>query len=148
MKYKLLSSLFKQAYAIAENSKDEETKVGCLIVDKNGQNLASGYNGYTRGADDDNLPKSRPFKNFIHAEKNAIYQAARGRGGLDGAVCITTLSPCFECMRSLAQSGVTTIYFHKEYRDFQSQLRSNELILELTTVGDYTKIRVRTKHKK
>jgi dCMP deaminase len=47
----------------------------------------------------------------VHAEQNAILQAARLGYSLDGAHCYTTLRPCFGCLKELRQAGVERIVF-------------------------------------
>jgi len=145
MNYKKLDNLFKQARIIAENSKDEETKVGCLIVNKDCETLATGYNGFVRNANDNNLPRARPDKYIytIHSEVNAIYQAASRGVALKEGICICTLSPCVSCLRALYQCNIRTVYFEKEYRDFSKQLNMKDLIICLTNEGKYTKIEMR-----
>ena len=142
IKYNKLKNLFKQAYVIAENSKDLETQVGCIIVNEDLETLATGYNGFIRDGDDGSLPKVRPEKYdyMIHSEVNAVCQAASRGESLKGGICICTLSPCINCLRILYQAKVKTVYFHKKYKDFDKQLKMQDLKINLETVGDYTKI--------
>ena len=142
MKLTKLKNLFEQAYTVAKNSKDAETKVGCLIVDDRGRTLASGYNGFIAGTDDSKLPRVRPakYEYTIHAEVNAVCQAASSSQDISGAVCICTLSPCTNCLRVLWQCGIRTVYFREEYKDFKKQLQMKDLRLNLTKVGKFVRI--------
>lgn len=51
----------------------------------------------------------------VHAEQNAVLQAARFGVSLDGATCYTTLRPCFGCLKELRQAGVRRICFLHEW---------------------------------
>lgn len=96
---------------IATWSKDS-TKVGCVIVGPDKEIRAQGYNGIPRGARDD-IPERavRPEKYLYseHAERNAIFNAARVGTPLQGCTMYTTLHPCCDCCRAAIQSGVETI---------------------------------------
>lgn len=100
------------AGVIASWSKDLSTKVGCVIVGDAGQILATGYNGIPRGVSDD-VPgrHERPEKYlwFEHAERNAIYNAARSGLSLVGATLYIPWHPCADCARGIIQSGIQTV---------------------------------------
>jgi len=53
----------------------------------------------------------------IHAEANAIIQAARNGVMIDGAACYVTASPCWNCFKQLANAGVNRIVYGEFYRD-------------------------------
>ncbi len=90
-------------------SKDESTKVGALfITPETYEILTLGYNGMPRGIDEKNGKRwERPIKyDFTeHAERNAIFNAARTGTSLLGSICIVTLFPCCDCARGIIQSG-------------------------------------------
>jgi dCMP deaminase len=93
-------------------SKDESRKVGCVIVGSANQILSAGYNGFPRGVDDE--PDERrvaPAKyNWTeHAERNAIYNAARTGVALEGATMYLPWFPCAACARAVAQVGLSTL---------------------------------------
>lgn len=97
---------------VSTASKDPSTKVGCVIVGKAGEVLSTGYNGLPRGAIDDEPSRLvRPEKLFWfeHAERNAIYNAARVGTGLSSSTAYSTLCPCIDCARGLIQSGVKRV---------------------------------------
>ena len=136
-----LSNLFKQARVVAENSHDSETQVGALLIKENtGAVVASGYNGFIRGANDMILPKTRPGKYpyIIHAEQNLLLNCARHGIMTEGCFMVVTLSPCSQCMRMAWQSGITKIYFDDEYRDFKEQLKMHDLNVWVGKVGSKT----------
>lgn len=96
----------------AKSSKDPNTQVGCVIIGRNNEVRSTGYNGLPRGADDE-VPERqvRPEKLlwFEHAERNAIYNAARIGVPLSGSTCYSTLCPCMDCARGLIQSGIKRV---------------------------------------
>ena len=103
----------QMAKLVATKSKDRSTKVGCVIVGPNHEIRTTGYNGFCRGVDDDvDLRHEKPEKYFWaeHAERNAIYNAARNGIPLEGCTAYVTLLPCADCTRGLIQSGVKRIF--------------------------------------
>jgi len=110
---------FDLANYISKWSKDRSTQVGAVIVDKNKVVLSMGYNGFCRGIDD-NIEKyhNRPekYKWTEHAERNAIYNAARQGSSLIGCTIYTSLYPCMDCARGIVQSGIVKVV--SSYPDF------------------------------
>lgn len=100
------------AEVIGAWSKDRSTKVGCVIVGSARQVLATGYNGFPRGVNDDPDERhERPlkYKWTEHAERNAIYNAARHGVALDGAVVYVPWHPCSDCARAIIQAGLAVV---------------------------------------
>lgn len=91
-------------------SKDQSTKVGALIIGLDTHEIRStGYNGMPRGCNDSAPERqNRPEKYlwYEHAERNAIYNAARVGTPLANSLLIVTLFPCMDCARAVVQSGV------------------------------------------
>lgn len=97
---------------IAKWSKDRSTKVGCIVVGGGRRLLTAGYNGFPRGIDDDiDIRHERPVKYLLteHAERNAIYNAARNGTDLYDSVMYSTLYPCADCARGIIQSGIAKV---------------------------------------
>jgi dCMP deaminase len=143
--HKVLSYL-KRAEVVAENSPDEETKVGSILISKStGSVISEGYNGFVRGADDHRIPKTRPAKYefVIHAEDNLISNAARNGVRTDNCVAVQTHSPCPQCARRLYQAGIDTVYFKTYYPGTDRIKALGDLILEFTPEGLYTKMVMR-----
>ena len=87
---------FVIAEEFASWSKDRSTQVGCVIVGDSNQILSGGYNGFPRGVVDDiDSRHERPAKYLWteHAERNAIYNAARHGIRLESASLYNTLVP-------------------------------------------------------
>lgn len=97
---------------VASWSKDESTKVGCVIVNDRNVVLSLGWNGIPRGVKDV-VPErdERPEKYFWyeHAERNAIYNAAATGRSLEGGILYCNLFPCADCARAIIQSGIKKI---------------------------------------
>jgi dCMP deaminase len=97
---------------ISDWSKDKNKKVGAVIVDSDNIVLSMGYNGIPRGCDDtDESRYERPIKYLFteHAERNAIYHAARHGVSLKDCKLYVTLFPCADCARAMIQSGITKL---------------------------------------
>lgn len=96
---------------LSDWSKDPTTKVGCVIVGPSNEVRALGYNGVPRNVRD--LPKrlSRPDKYqwIEHAERNAIYMAARTGVWLEGCRMYLSWFPCVECARAIIQVGISEL---------------------------------------
>lgn len=119
------------ATSVAMRSKDPRTQVGAVLVGSEGEVLSTGYNGFVRGAQDSRLPKDAPEKYdyFIHAEMNAILNAARQGIKLLGATSYQTHSPCKHCARFLLQCGITKIYFINEHHSFKETRNQKDYLL-------------------
>jgi len=103
-----------QANLIAQKSKDPSTKVGCVIVGDDNAILSMGFNGFPRGVDEHLSERwKRPEKYFWveHAERNAIYNAARNGINLNGARAYLNWEPkpCTDCARAFIQVGIKEI---------------------------------------
>ncbi len=104
------------AKVVSDKSKDQSTKVGCVIVDSDHNIVATGFNGFPRGIDDEN-PKyhERPLKYKIteHAERNAIYQAAARGAATRGSTLVLGHNPingiCSDCARAIIQARIVAV---------------------------------------
>lgn len=93
-------------------SKDRSAGTGCVIVGSDRLLRASGYNGFVRGIDDEVAERhERPAKYSWteHAERNAIYNAAKLGISLDGCTMYVNWFPCIGCARAIVQSGITRL---------------------------------------
>ena len=97
------------AETVSERSKDRSTKVGCVIVGPDNEIRSTGYNSFPRGIDDDNEARHQRPEKYIwteHAERNAIYNAARVGIPLKGCRAYLPWFPCMDCARGLVQVGI------------------------------------------
>lgn len=104
-------------------SKDPSTQVGAYIVSKDNKPLSIGYNGLTKGMDDDSFcwdsigEKTNEVyttKNFwvAHAEANAILNY---KGNLEDSTIYVTLFPCNECAKLIIQAGIKKVIYLRDY---------------------------------
>lgn len=99
---------------IASRSKDPRTKTGCIIVGPNQEIRTTGYNGFPRGVQD-TLPErwdrdsGEKYFWVEHAERNAIYNAARCGTATDACTLYVSWLPCMDCGRAIIQSGIKRI---------------------------------------
>jgi len=118
---------FNTAILYAKKSKDPRTKVGAVIVDmERKQAVSGGYNGPPRGWDDaeEGWQMDKAFKALVceHAERNAIYNAARLGVKTEGCDIFVTLAPCNECARALWQAGIKNIWVPAQFSDPNSDM--------------------------
>lgn len=121
------------ALTIALRSHDAETKVGAVLVkNDSGAIIATGFNGFVRGADDDALPKTRPdkYEYIVHAEQNLICNSAKHGISMNNCSLVCTLSPCKLCMRMLLNCGITKVIAKDLYKDFDEILKMQDVKVE------------------
>ena len=103
---------FKMVDLVASKSKDKSTKVGAVVVGPDHRVVATGYNGFPMGVNDNITERyERPAKYMWteHAERNAIYSAACHGIALKGCVMYTQGSPCADCARAVIQAGIIEV---------------------------------------
>jgi dCMP deaminase len=100
--------------------------VGAVIV-KNKQVLATGYNGSpsgsvhctTQGYCYPNVITCDASKEFpsraVHAEANAIAQAAKHGIPTDGASIYVTLEPCISCLKLVVSAGIREVFYETSF---------------------------------
>jgi dCMP deaminase len=101
------------AKLVSTRSKDQNTKIGAVIVGADNEVLSTGYNSFPRGLNDD-LPERQksPEKYFWfeHAERNAIFNAARHGAALKGSrMYLNCYVPCTDCTRAIIQAGIVEV---------------------------------------
>lgn len=100
------------AREIAGWSKDRSRKVGCVIAGPRNEIRSMGYNGFPRGVNDTKAYRhERPmkYKWTEHAERNAIYNAARVGIPLEGCRMYLPWYPCMDCARAIVQTGISEL---------------------------------------
>lgn len=94
--------------------------VGAVIV-RDKVILSTGYNGSIRGmphcSEDGHMMEEGHCVATVHAEANAIVQAARNGVNISSASIYTTASPCWYCFKLIANAGIGKVYFGEFYRD-------------------------------
>ena len=122
------------AKEVATRSTCDRKHVGAVVV-RDKSILATGYNGSVRGLahcdDEGHLMEDGHCVRTVHAEANAIVQAARNGMRIDGASITVTASPCWGCFRLIANAGIVRIVFGEFYRDQKIFDVSQKLGIEL-----------------
>lgn len=105
------------AIATSKRSTCMRKSVGCVLVDINGYIAATGYNGVPKGVPHCSLTNcimvSPTACNAIHAEQNALMQC-KDINQIEAVY--TTLMPCFECSKMIANTSVKAVYYKTNYR--------------------------------
>ena len=113
--------------------------VGAVIV-RDRAVLSTGYNGSIRGMphcdDVGHLMENGHCVATVHAEANAIIQAARNGVAIGGAEIYTTASPCWNCFQLIANSGIDRVYYGEFYRDERSVEIAAKLGIELIDLSE------------
>ena len=108
------------AMEVASRATCDRKHVGAVVV-RDKSILATGYNGSVRGLghcdDEGHLMEDGHCVRTVHAEANAIVQAARNGMRIEGASIYVTASPCWGCFRLIANAGIVRIVFGEFYRD-------------------------------
>lgn len=103
-------------------------QVGALLV-KDRNILATGYNGTPSGIrhceevgclrEQMNVPSGERHElcRGLHAEQNAIIQAARHGVNIDGATLYCTTMPCIICTKMVINAGIKRIVYEEGYGD-------------------------------
>ncbi len=126
------------AKEVATRATCDRKKVGAVIV-RGRTILSTGYNGSLRG-----LPhcdevghemENGHCTRTVHAEANAIVQAARHGVRVEGSEIYITASPCYNCFKLIVNAGIIKIYYGEFYRDERITKLAKQLGLELIHLG-------------
>ena len=95
----------------SRKSKHPRAQVGCVIVGRGHEVLATGFNGIARGVEEHEERYERPLSGMfcLHAELNAILNAARRGVSLNDTTAYVMWYPCCFCAAALIQVGVRHI---------------------------------------
>ncbi len=128
------------ATEVATRATCDRKHVGAVIV-RDKSILATGYNGSIRGLghcdEEGHLMEEGHCVRTVHAEANAIVQAAKHGMGIDGASIYVTASPCWQCFRLIANAGLVRIVFGEFYRDQRIFEFSTRIGIELADLSEY-----------
>ncbi len=118
----------EMAHVVAKRSTCLRRKVGAILV-KNKHILSTGYNGAPKGMrhcdevgclrSDQGIPSGERHElcRGLHAEQNAIIQAALFGIPIEGSTIYCTNTPCVVCVKMLINAGVKEIIYAGEYPD-------------------------------
>jgi len=108
------------AKQVASRSTCDRKHVGAVIV-RDKTILSTGYNGSIRGMphcdEVGHMIENEHCIATIHAETNAILQAAKNGVMIDKGEIYITASPCWPCFKMLANAGIKKVYYGEFYRD-------------------------------
>ncbi|MGI6329397.1 MAG: deoxycytidylate deaminase [Bacilli bacterium] len=121
----------KMAHLVSTRSTCLRRKVGAVIV-KDKQILATGYNGAPKGCthceeigclrEKLNVPSGERHEicRGVHAEQNAIIQAAYFGSEINGAIIYSTVTPCIICAKMIVNAGIKEVCIEGDYPDEMS----------------------------
>lgn len=127
---------------IKTRSTCDRRKVGALIV-KDKRILATGYNGAPAGCkhcseigclrEKLNVPSGQRHElcRAIHAEQNAIVQAAQSGTSVSGGTLYVNTQPCVLCAKMAINAGIKKIIYKGDYPDQLSLELLEEAGIEL-----------------
>ena len=133
---------------VAERSTCTRAKVGAVIV-RDKSIIATGYNGAPAGLPHctevgclvytSRTPAGDAEENCfrtIHAEINAIAQAARNGSSIQDADIYITHTPCIHCLKVLINTGIRRVFYEHEYKlhTLTELLSHTDVRLERVTV--------------
>ena len=113
---------------VARRSTCLRRQVGAVVV-KDRNILASGYNGVPSGITHCaetgclrvklNVPSGERHElcRGLHAEQNAIIQAAKHGTNIDGATLYSTTMPCIICAKMIINAGIRRVVYEEGYAD-------------------------------
>jgi dCMP deaminase len=108
------------ATLLSSRSACERLHVGCVLV-SGGRHpnriIAAGYNGFLPGAPHGSRLRDGHEQATVHAEQNAVADAAKRGVPLEGATAYVTHFPCVNCAKVLAAAGVVAIKFRHDYKN-------------------------------
>jgi dCMP deaminase len=123
---------------VATRATCDRKHVGAVIVkDKN--ILATGYNGSISGMphcdEMGHMIENDHCVATIHAEANAILQAAKHGTSIDGADIYITTSPCWQCFKLIANAGIRRVFYGEFYRDRRIHDVAEKVGIELISLA-------------
>jgi dCMP deaminase len=127
------------AREVATRSTCPRLAVGAVIV-RDRRILTTGYNGSPSGlphCDDVGcliriVDGRESCQRTLHAEQNAIIQAAYHGVSVTGATIYTTHQPCLLCTKMIINAGIETVYYGQGYPDPLAVELANEAGLDVT----------------
>jgi dCMP deaminase len=122
------------ARVVASRATCDRKFVGSVIV-RDKTILSTGYNGSIRGmphcSEVGHMMEEGHCVATIHAETNAVLQAAKNGVSIDGATVYVTASPCWSCFKMITNAGIRRIVYGEFYRDARIFDIASRLAVEL-----------------
>jgi len=127
------------AYKLATKSPDPSTQNAAIIRTPTFEFTESeGINEFPAGVEYKDERWERPLKyKFIeHAERNAIFNAAKHGIPVEGSTMICPWAACSDCARAIVQSGITTLVTHKQAHDRSPEFWQKEIDVAMEIMGE------------
>lgn len=128
----------KIAETVASRATCDRKHVGA-VIERGRTILATGYNGSIAGLEhcdeDGHMMEDGHCVRTIHAEANAVIQAARNGVRIEGAGIYVTASPCWQCFKMIASAGLRRVVFGEFYRDHRIFDVAQRIGIELVAHG-------------
>jgi dCMP deaminase len=127
---------------VATRSTCSRKHVGAVIV-RDKTILSTGYNGSLRGSPHcDEAGHDMDHGHCIrtvHAESNAVAQAAKNGVNIDNSEIYVTASPCLTCFKLIGNCGIRKVHYKEFYRDERINEYAKQAGIELIYMGDAQK---------
>lgn len=108
------------AVLVSSRSSCERLHVGCIVVSTGrhpNRLVAAGYNGFLPGTPHDSKLRDGHEQATVHAEQNAVADAAKRGVSLQGTICYVTHYPCVNCAKILAAAGIVEVRYRNDYKN-------------------------------
>jgi dCMP deaminase len=126
------------AVQVSKRSTCDRRMVGAVIV-RDKTILSTGYNGSIRGLphcdEVGHLMEAGHCVRTVHAEVNAVAQAAKNGTSIQGGELYTTSSPCWQCFKIMANSGILKVFFGEFYRDERIFDHARQSMIDLVNMS-------------
>jgi dCMP deaminase len=114
----IIANRLAKAYALAATSKDKSNQNGAILLEPTTlEVIGEGANNFPPLVEfNEARATKRPMKYhyFEHAERWAVYDAARKGNRVEGSHMVCPWAACCDCARSLIVAGVTAVYLHQQ----------------------------------
>ena len=132
---------------VARRSTCLRRQVGAVIV-RDKRILATGYNGAPRGLahcsetgclrEEMGVPsgEKQELCRGLHAEQNAIIQAALSGVSIESAQIYSVTQPCVTCAKMIINSGIKRVVFEDSYPDLLAEQMLKEAAVETINIED------------
>ena len=131
------------AEQVASRSTCDRKHIGAVIV-RDKTILSTGYNGSLRGSphcdEAGHDIENGHCVRTVHAEANAVAQAAKNGVAIDESEIYVTASPCLSCFKLIANSGIRTVFYKEFYRDVRITDYAREAGIQLMYMGSGTAV--------
>ena len=108
------------AVLMSTRSNCERLHVGCVIVttgERKNRIVAAGYNGYLPGTPHVSRVRDGHEQATVHAEQNAVADAARRGSSVEGCIAYVTHYVCINCAKILAAAGIKEVRYREDYHN-------------------------------